>query len=412
MLRLYNIALYLFLIALLFYRIPNFYFIPGVNSAFLTTQVVARGLIVLALLIKLLESFSKGRESTVIKRARATVWLIISLFLIQSLSVFSAINYYSFLLRYEDMVFGILAFLSFALFKKHYKKIALVLLLPMIFNIFYQIIMVVDKDLFTGLARNILYSKQLSLVLYNLGKERTYIETYDESFIPLLFLSDVPKFPFVNYILFLGVALFSFVSRWRTRLLLLFFTFISSFIAIKGLRIQKLIVLVLLILFVAYVVNFISTGTTGSSFLDRIVFQDKSQDIAPINFRVKQLVTSIEFGSASLFGVGLGNYYDNLSDKKASNSSLYKGDVQELTEGQPHNIFSSLIAESGYLSFIVFVLMLALFLKSDINVIRGKDEYQKAFVLSFWSLFIHSLFNPNAGSFQIFFWGMRGLLLK
>jgi len=411
------IFLYLFLAAIFLLRLPSFYFLPVHNTLF-TTQVLARILIALVFFAKILESFLKGKEIFSDQRAKIVITLIIILFFIQSLSIFSAMNYQSFLFRYfKDVVPGVFTFLTFYLFRGQYKKIILALLLPTFFNIFYQAFMIVDRDLFVKFAGSLIYDRHLSFVLYNLDKGRTLVDTYDEASLPLLLLINITKIPFSSYLLFILVAFFAFISNWRIRILMLFFGLISSFLVMKKLSSRGFITLVFLILFTSYSVNLISVNTVGFSFLDRLTFQSKLEDVAPISSRIEQIRLAFEMGLASPFGVGLGNYFDNLPDKSTVISSsysneLYNKDVQEGTEGWVHNIFGSFIAESGYLSLIVFLTILTMFVKSDLNILKNGDNYKKALVLSFWTIFIHSLLNPNVGgAYLVFFWGTRGLLL-
>jgi len=127
-----------------------------------------------------------------------------------------------------------------------------------------------------------------------------------------------------------------------------------------------------------------------------------------------KIFKSFEVGRVSFLGAGLGNYYDNLSNQeKFGNSLLSRFDVlNQRAQEYVHNIFGLIISESGYISFFVFLLILLFFIKDDFKILLGKNNYQKAIIISFWSLFSYALFNPAIpGSYQFLFWGLRGILL-
>lgn len=69
----------------------------------------------------------------------------------------------------------------------------------------------------------------------------------------------------------------------------------------------------------------------------------------------------------------------------------------ELSVKDPHNIFTSIFAESGIFGLISFcVLMFYILTKSLVIFKKGRpDSIKKPFILSFWILFIYSLFNPS-----------------
>jgi len=152
------------------------------------------------------------------------------------------------------------------------------------------------------------------------------------------------------------------------------------------------------------------------SFIDRILFAEESRDIKPINFRKNQIFKSLEVGRISFLGAGLGNYYDNLSNQEKFSNSLLSS-FNPLNQGAQeyvHNIFGLIISESGYISLLIFLLILSYFIKTDLKILlENKNNYKKKLIIiSFWSLFSYGLFNPAIpASYQFLFWGLRGLLL-
>ena len=76
-----------------------------------------------------------------------------------------------------------------------------------------------------------------------------------------------------------------------------------------------------------------------------------------------------------------------------------------------HSMFAQITAETGYITLLLFFLIIGTSFSHDWLLFKNGDPYQKAAVISFWTLFSYGLFNPNiTGSYQVLFWGIRGLL--
>lgn len=398
----------LFFASLFTFRIPNFYVIPGVTNVFTTAQALARLCILLVFVFKIIEYFVKKEKRPFFNKRNVVPGLVCAFFIIQSFSILVATNYHSFLNRYKDIVLGILSFFTLAFFKKDHKKFILVFTLPIYINLIYQAIMIFDKNVFLSMADKLIYSNHLAFVDFNLKRDRIYIDSYDEAFLPFLFFHGQTPLSYVT-ILFLGF--FSFLSNFRTRIIMLFFSLLSSLLIL--IKRTKVTILVLILVFLlGYSINFFSLRTAGFSFYDRFIFQNDLIENNIISSRVRQLFTALDTGKYSFFGVGLGNFYDSLSVNIKTDAILSSNIVDEGAAGYVHNIFGSIVAESGYFSLFLFVVILTLFIKSDIRLLRGRNDFKKSLVISFWTIFTYGLFNPNvAATYQVFFWGLRGLLV-
>jgi O-antigen ligase len=114
----------------------------------------------------------------------------------------------------------------------------------------------------------------------------------------------------------------------------------------------------------------------------------------------------------SYFGVGLGNFYNFLSNSyKKKSINPWVNDLQQITFNDPHNILLSIGAENGFLALLFFTLLLLFFLKKDMKNFFGKKIINKILILSFWNLFLLGLQEPTYTlGYQILFWVLRGLL--
>lgn len=413
--KLNNLFLYLFLISIFFFKIPNFYIIPFFKNAFFTSQALARILLVLVLCFQLINYFLLKKQVFLDNKSRLTIRFILIFFLLQSLTVFVAINPLAFLIRYKDAVISLVAFFVFLFYKKYLRQIAFILLLSVIINFFYQFLIVFYQDFFVKYFSTFIYQKHIDLVIAKLQVNKIYTDTYDEIVLPLLFIFSFEKKLIKNlcfYILFIIISVFSLLSNIRTRVLMLAASFIGSLLVFKKIGYKKIFTITLSILVLGFLINNIMRYYSGYSFLDRLVLEDQISDVAPVNYRLIQIKNAMEMGKSSLLGVGLGNYYDNLNRKdnfifNKSQSVANRG-AQEFV----HNIFGAVLAESGYVSLFIFISILILFIKTDLKMLKSGSDYQKAFIIAFWSLFSYGLFNPILpASYQVLFWGIRGLLI-
>lgn len=399
------------MLAIIFLRLPNMYIAPGFNTAFLTTQAVSRVILVGMFFISFL-LFKK----TFFQKNRSILILLGGFFLCSSLSIIWAQNVALFFNSYKDFLVAIMAFFVFNFFQQEKKKIAITLIITMPLTIFYQMLLLYGGNAITFL-KEIIYERHFSLVLFNLQRQRIYLDVYDEAFLPLLILY-IKKKNYAGYlsgfIIFL-ISLLALLSNFRTRILMFLIGFFSSIILLYRISIKKILYGFIFLIFIGMVASFSSFSTFTTTFYNRFLFEDKREDVDTIFSRLRQIQSALEMGFVSPLGAGLGNYYVTLSYGKTPNLpfiSQTEDVVESLSAVQNlHNNFATVIAESGYIAFIFYSLLLIQFGLLDRKTLQGKDQYKKAFVLSFWLLFFFGLFNPtNPGSYQILFWGLRGLL--
>ena len=403
------------MLALFFFRIPSIYFIPFWHSSFLTTQSLARIIFVfLFFYIFLVEKISIRSKITL-----QISFLILLLFFLQSLSVIYTNNIFSFLTRYKDIFVGYTSFFLFFFYRRQIRKILAILIIASICSIFYQVIMIFFQPLYNIFAYVFIYEKQVELSLINLNRGRIFLDSYDESIIPLLFYiylsqnnSSGKK---IFFLLFISISFLSFLSNWRIRILMLFAAWIGSCIYLFNKSKKFILTSSIGILGIGLFVYFIHQSILGFTFFDRLTLQDKNRDVETLLFRGVQFVRGIDEGISTSLGVGLGNYYDNLQfgEKLLPVSYNIASKEGKYAQEYIHNIFFLYLAESGLYSLVVFMIMCILFVRNDLEILKGKSLLNKSLVISFWTLFSYSLFNPPIpASYQILFWGLRGLLVE
>jgi len=416
--KLNKLFLYLFLISIFFFKIPNFYILPFLKNAFLTSQALARIIIILTFFYQITIHSLSHKKLFTNKDSQLLVLFILVLFILQSLSIFVAFNTTSFLSRYKDVIVSFTAFFVFFFYKKYYHQLIYVLLISVVVNSFYQFLIVFYQNFFINVFSPFIYQKHVDLVIAKLQQNRIYLDTYDEIIIPFIFIYPIKNNLNKNlsfYVLFIVIAFFSLVSNIRSRILMFFVSLGGSLVFFKKVSPKKIFILLLSFLVIGFLINNMMRYYSGYSFVDRILLEDEIKNVKPVNFRLDQLKNSLEMGRSSLLGVGLGNYYDNLGSISKNNFIINKSQSVSSQGAQEfvHNIFGSVLAETGYISLFVFLIILWLFIRRDIYVLKKSQNYEKAFIIAFWSLFSYGLFNPILpASYQILFWGIRGLLIE
>ena len=412
-------SLPLFLFSLLLIKIPPFYLFFPIKSALLTTHMLAR-LIILILFAILAFRQLVNKETIYTPKAKALLVIFFVYFVFQSLSVISAVNATSFLQRYKNILFpGFFLFVAITI-RKHSKKVVFVFLVTAVFNFFYQMFMFWSPNLFRSLGEIFVYSGHLELVSINLERFRMFIETYDEIAIPFIFLLiTIAKKRWQKLsviLLFLMVVAPSLLSNFRSRVLMLAVALIASFVLLQGKKIVPKLSLLASFLAISFLSIVLLNSFFGFSIIDRFALENEREDVRTISLRGRNIGESAEMGLAyPLFGVGLGNYYDHLPFSQKAKQSIF-GWVRkeaEIASTNPHNIFAQTVAETGIVSLLFYVGILIYFAREDFRTMsaRRASLLRKSFIISFWTLFIYSIFNPTTTlTYNTMFWVLRGMI--
>lgn len=414
----------LFLLCLFLIKIPPLYPFFPIKNNILMTYGIAGIIVSIMFLFIMIKVLIEGKKFDIKNKNTKLLVFFLIYFAFQTFSVANAFSLGDFFHDYKNiLIAGIFLFITVFVkenIRNYHSKVILVFFAAVVCNFFYQLLIFFTPDLFKAFGEVFIYSSHLNLVLANMQRGRIFIETYDEIIIPFIFIFFIRmkknnKNLLFAFLLLMMIILPSFLSDFRTRILMLVFSFVASFIFLQRAKLFKVISFFLLLIII-YLAYFILNSTYGYSFIDRLNFQSKAQDVETIDFRIRNILYSYDLGIKNpITGVGLGNYYQNLPTQKIN--YLYPNDPNtELTiaSQNPHNIFAQIMAETGFLSLFFYIFMLCYFFISDFKNLRTKkllNEYSKGFIISFWTLFIYSVFNPAIGlTYNMLFWMLRALI--
>ncbi len=357
-----------------------------------------------------------------LKIDRGLLVLFLLYYVSQSFSIINAMSPVAFLERYEDFFFASIFFFVTTYIvnkKKVINNILYILFAASILNIIFQLLIFKFPDFITGFGRFFIHEGYIEIIQINIQRQRIYAEVYDEMLIPIiiyLIVKSKDSLEKVFYaVLFFLISIFSFLSNFRTRFLMMVVALASAY-AILFQRFKKITYFLLALVAVLYIGYTFLFRALGFTVIERVLLEDQPEDVSTITSRVTRWNKSVEMGlSSPIFGVGLGNYYDNLDFSMQRVFSPYESILREfeLASYYPHNLFFRVFAETGFFGLAALTLLFVYFIKVDLKILRKSNYLAKAFIISFWILIIHALFNPSSTvKYQVFFWLFRVLIEK
>jgi hypothetical protein len=416
----------LFIFSIFLCLIPPLVFF---NQTFLSPSYLGRILLMILFMIMLGDIFLGRFKSQNIFKSKSSLFVFM-LFVVSSLSVFPVLNFASFLKYYEKFVVGTsIYFMVF--WMKHLNKNIFNILFKVFYwgflvRLFMELGLILFPDFVDGIGSLILNPLLFRSIKANLVRQRTYVDFIQEAFVPILLFGLVKKnSSFIQKakqgFLIMVAGAISFLSNWRGRVLVFLFS-VFSFLAthvFTNFNKKYLLRLVGLFLGLFIFINFLdnmSVSRVGFSVRDRLMSTDEAEDVSTVEWRLNAFNASIGMGSSGFFGVGLGNYYEWLGEKKRYPSFIRE--FRELADAAsshgPHNIFFQYLAEMGYVGLIVFIALLVGFAIEDVRGF-GKNKYSqdhKAIALSFWALISVVQFYPATSlSFYVSFYLLRAMLV-
>lgn len=400
-------------------RIPNIY-IFSLDSPFFLTNNIARFLCISIIVVNV---FKKNACKTQL----FTVLFILLYFISQSLPILSTHNYQGYLTTYKDVVFGMLFYyLGYLIMnKKERLSVPFILLLAVCINLSIELSLYFDSPL-RNLMKLFMNDNYSSFFNYQADRNRFFGDSLDEAFIPvllyILFLSPREKLmtKIISGIAF-GVILFlTIVGSWRTKLLIMYFSLFSSLIVVIYQKGKQFVFPIIAIMVVVYMssTTFFTLGTPHNIFVRLSLSEEDDIEKEAIVSRKEFVYEAIEQGMSSpLLGVGLGNFYDNLSALSKDSKKIKKVDMRKkfILIDDPHNLFISTFASSGLIGLSALCALLINFIYRDVRhmVNAQRDPLTVMLVITFWSIFIFAVFNPWLYfAYLATFWFMRGILDK
>lgn len=408
----------IFLSALVFIKLPPFYFIP-IPSSFFVTHTLAKALIFL--IFSFINIFDFSRVKEVFSKKLTLIKLVIIYFISQSVSIIKADDVLLFLKSYQNIISGILililGFYFLQINMKRILKINLMIYRLGIFFVLLELVFVFFNHFFIDLTKNFLQNEVLSAYITDFERGRSSIGLNLETLIPFFFISTNK----MSMLFMLGISFLSILSNFRIRVITLLFSVLLSIVFFvknltKILNWEKLtfitIVVISALLF--------SNNLFSFNIYDRLSLKDKQEDVSTIEFRINSALRSLDlFVSSPITGIGLGNYsYSNKNlirfNYSFNNQSKYSQDYAELVRNSPHNVFFHTLAETGIFGLISYLLLILYFIKGDWSMISKRInnpsiQFGKACMIGSWSIFIFMLFNPSHTIFVTgWFWALRG----
>lgn len=415
--KLPTVNIILFYTTLLLVRLPPIYLTP-IRSAFLTSHSIARYLIVASTILSAGIIASSVNKKTIPGPQAIFVLLY---FFSQSLTITKAFYIDDFWLEYKNIIFSMLIFfITYSITEKRdFTIIIYIFLFTGMVNLIFEYFSYINPESIESHLKPIFYDNYWESWKYQLGRRRFFPEIFDEILIPFLFYSIyreknvLSKTSSIIYIL--AISIFSLLSNWRIRLVMMIFSLFASLVTYfkKSVRLSMAILELFIFLFtISYVT---STLIIGTNSLHRLVSPSK-EDILNITQRIKFFSESAYVSSVSpVFGIGLGQYEEyvpiisRIPFLFTSNISIRNIQVAYY----PHNVFFNTLATSGIFGLVAFTVLILYFLKSDLTCFWKKTFLEKSYIIAFWTMFFLSNTTPtNFFSYLMIFWLVRAIIEK
>lgn len=368
--------------------------------------------------------FFEHKVKRLFKKHKVLFVIIILNLLSLSLSILNSINIFTFLQVFKNFIISYLIFVLILFYftkRNDLGKFIEVLVFSSIINLSIQVFIYFDSGFFLEFLKNYMHPQGAAFLEYQLARSRFFGDSFEEAIIPLLIFlilkSNKIKKNFLLIYLFLLIIFITTSSNWRTKQLIFFFCFFLVMLYILIVKPKLNRFKVFIVFFVSAIIFFLSyilsLQIIGQNSIVRLI-DPNDLDKAAIRSRLNMWLLALEIGkSYPLSGVGLGNYYEYLStiEKYQINKFSLVNTKGYVLIDNPHNIFFSLFAETGFFGLFTYVILLVYFLFYDIKLLTKKNFLSSILIFSFWSLFLFSLFNPANGlTYLNLFWVLRAMI--
>lgn len=385
----------LFYLSFLLIRLPPLLF--GLSSHILFRLII---LIILAKLI----IFDKRS----VKFGTITASLIV-FFVFQSLSIVNAININIYWYFFERLLtVGLFTLASYLLINNEKKVAVLIKLIniTVLINVLLEMIMFFSPS-FVSFLYKFVHPSVLDIFVFNINRGRLYFESYGEVFLPIVLYFFIKEKLFTRKIFYwsilLGVIMLAFWSNYRDRFVVTCFSLFLTLIVFRNdfrkINLKQNIIFLLATILIFIGGFFYIYQVKGYSVLNRLLLQDKEEDVNSLASRGILISEALSIGKQfPLTGVGLGNFYDHLPSFMKNRRYQMIGQNKvffDATLLYPHNLFAQVFAETGLLGLLSFLFILGIFLRKDFMILKSNGSISKALIISFWALILYAMFNPR-----------------
>jgi O-antigen ligase len=278
--------------------------------------------------------------------------------------------------------------------------------LTVVINVFLELSMFFFPQVINFLY-GFIHQSVLDIFTFNINRGRLYFESYGEIFLPVtlyLFIKEkVLVKKFIYWTASLGIVLLAFWSNYRDRFVVACFSLLITLIIFREdilkMKIKQNIIFLLVTALIFISGFFYIYQTKGYSVIDRLLLQDKEEDIGSLTSRGILINEAISIGKKfPLTGVGLGNYYDHLPSFMKNRRYQMIGMNKQFFDATllyPHNLLVQVFVETGLVGLLSFLFILGIFAKKDLKIIKSNEDISKALIISFWALILYAMFNPR-----------------
>lgn len=419
-----------FLVSMFLIKIYPFYILP--LPGILGSSLTAAKLLIFFVFCEILY-LNYHTINRILARNAVLFWLLGFFLLSQTLSILPASNLLAFLKIYHNTILFIATFLIsyfISLHKNALNNLRIFILLTATTLIAIDLIMQLYFVNILPFLKTYVQKEVIDVLLYNADIKKFSLAQSAEILTPFLIYTLVQKkdnkfLKAVSIICILLLFPLTAISNFRSRIMVLVFCLATSLLigvfskhslSLLNSRL-KLVAFITFTCFVSLISIYAikaSTSLYSYNVLDRFLLQDEDLDKGSIDSRIEQYEKSIDlFYSSPLLGVGLGNYgeYVNLNNSLFLLEEDYQKAFRISVITHPHGVFFQLLAETGILGLVSFILLIGYFLLNDIKKIRkGLHSEFWPYIVSSWALIVYALVNP-ADSLFIFgwFWFLRGI---
>lgn len=260
-----------------------------------------------------------------------------------------------------------------------------------------------------GLFIKILFSsKSVDYMEYDLLRNRIFpISNLDY---PLAFLASyISSFnPYFQFPLVIISLIALFLSSYRGRIIIGLISF--SIVAFSGSLIRKRLIILMIALAVL-----VSIFMNNVNFLARYSLS-RPKDVRTIVDRFNYIKKAMDvFEMKPIVGVGLGNYLEYSSTVRLYSSNEASNRVESIPSYEnPHNLLVTMLAETGVLGTLPFILLIIIFIFVDINIYSHNRKIfliLLPFVFSSWCFIGGSLVDWYDPHHLVYFMIARGFIL-